>query len=78
MLGAMRALLFIVALGACSKPDPSQPEASDRAYSYCDCDMWGVSGVEPPPDHPPPPPRPAACEEILRGPEPDGGCPVPP
>lgn len=45
-----------------------------QKLDYCDCEMWGVTGVDPGPDYQPPP-RPRACDRILKQPRRD--CPVP-
>jgi hypothetical protein len=67
-------LLFVIvfAVGCAGDGQRSRPAKLD----YCDCELWGVSGVEPEPGYQPPP-RPRACARILKQKH-AGHCPIPP
>lgn len=72
----MRGLLVTMLLAAigigCATGSGSRESGK---LDYCDCDMWGVMGMDPGPEYVPPP-RPKACERILKR-TPDQNCPIP-
>lgn len=66
-------VIGVAALG-CASGSQSQSPAQPK-YSYCECEMWGVSGPDPGPDYVRPA-RPPECARIMKRP-PEQDCPIP-
>lgn len=70
-----RWVLVVIGVAALGCASSSTPSSAEPKYSYCVCEMWGVSGVDPGPDYVRPA-RPPECARIMKRP-PEQDCPIP-
>jgi hypothetical protein len=71
----MIVMMMMLIAGLASGCAAGSKRGDSHKLDYCDCAMWGVTGMDPGPDYQPPP-RPPACERILKR-TPERACPIP-